>query len=97
MINCNCISLPGTERFYRSDCDIEELNGVAIKSDASSPAIPTAAQAIAAAGRSPLQLRQASPFPLESTNSRRLHYASAQERLRNGLFVLFIIKSCYLF
>lgn len=34
--------------------------------------------------RSPLQLRQASPFPLESTNSRRMHYVNPQERLRSS-------------
>lgn len=37
--------------------------------------------------RSPLQLRQASPFPMESTNSRRIHYVNPQDRLRaNGNF-----------
>lgn len=34
--------------------------------------------------RSPLQLRQASPFPMESTNSRRIHYVNPQERLRSS-------------
>lgn len=34
--------------------------------------------------RSPLQLRQSSPFPMESTNSRRIHYVNPQERLRSS-------------
>ena len=38
----------------------------------------------AVSNRSPLQLRQASPFPMESTNSRRIHYANPQERLRSS-------------
>lgn len=38
----------------------------------------------AVSNRSPLQLRQSSPFPMESTNSRRIHYVNPQERLRSS-------------
>ncbi|XP_059617794.1 uncharacterized protein LOC132262532 [Phlebotomus argentipes] len=39
--------------------------------------------------QSPLQLRQASPFPHEATNSRRKHYATPHERLRSNGELLF--------
>ncbi|XP_076255670.1 teneurin-a transmembrane protein isoform X2 [Rhynchophorus ferrugineus] len=66
------------ERNYRSD-DTEE----ATTTDNPTTPFPTATTNIASP-RSPIPLhRQASPFPLESINSRRISYQSPQDRLRN--------------
>uniref|UniRef100_A0A1B0GPB6 Uncharacterized protein n=1 Tax=Phlebotomus papatasi TaxID=29031 RepID=A0A1B0GPB6_PHLPP len=43
--------------------------------------------------QSPLQLRQASPFPHEATNSRRKHYATPHERLRSNGDLMFSTSS----
>lgn len=71
------------DRSYRSD-DTED----AVTTDNPTTPFPTPPQAMVSP-RSPIPLhRQASPFPLENTNSRRLHYTSQQDRLRgsNGKF-----------
>ncbi|KAL3267180.1 hypothetical protein HHI36_011317, partial [Cryptolaemus montrouzieri] len=66
------------DRSYRSD-ETED----ATTTDNPTTPFPTPPPTVASP-RSPaaLQLRQASPFPLENTNSRRIHYATPQDRLR---------------
>ncbi|XP_018334457.1 uncharacterized protein LOC108743390 [Agrilus planipennis] len=66
------------ERSYRSD-DTED----ATTTDNPTTPFPTPPATLASPLRSPLpHHRQASPFPLENTNSRRIHYATPQDRLR---------------
>lgn len=72
----------GLDRSYRSD-DTED----AVTTDNPTTPFPTPPPTLVSP-RSPLPLhRQASPFPLENTNSRRIHYATPQDRLRgnNGM------------
>lgn len=80
----NVSSFPGgMERSYRSD-DTEDAG----TTDNPTSPFPTQPPANVSP-RSPLPLhRQASPFPLESVNSRRVIYATPQDRLRgtNGKF-----------
>lgn len=68
------------DRSYRSDCDNDDAissTGI-IGENGSNPSITN--------NRSPLHYRQASPFPSEATNTRRLHHytSKAEERIRNG-------------
>ncbi|KAF7270935.1 hypothetical protein GWI33_016129, partial [Rhynchophorus ferrugineus] len=66
------------ERNYRSD----DTEGATTTDNPTTP-FPTATTNITSP-RSPIPLhRQASPFPLESINSRRISYQSPQDRLRN--------------
>ncbi|KAK9696263.1 hypothetical protein QE152_g32013 [Popillia japonica] len=73
--SCNsCI-----DRSYRSD-DTED----AVTTDNPTTPFPTPPPTLVSP-RSPLPLhRQASPFPLENTNSRRIIYATPQDRLRGN-------------
>ncbi|KAG5897091.1 hypothetical protein JTB14_036318 [Gonioctena quinquepunctata] len=67
------------DRSYRSD-DTED----AVTTDNPTTPFPTPPPTLVSP-RSPLPLhRQASPFPLESTNSRRVHYQTPQDRLRGN-------------
>lgn len=67
------------DRSYRSD-DTED----AATTDNPTTPFPTPPQTLVSP-RSPIPLhRQASPFPLENTNSRRLHYTTQPERLRGS-------------
>ncbi|CAG9858626.1 unnamed protein product [Phyllotreta striolata] len=64
---------------YRSD-DTED----AATTDNPASPLPTPPPTLVSP-RSPISLhRQASPFPLENTNSRRLHYQTPQDRLRGN-------------
>uniref|UniRef100_A0A336MG17 CSON000890 protein n=1 Tax=Culicoides sonorensis TaxID=179676 RepID=A0A336MG17_CULSO len=72
--------LTNQDRSYRSDCDNEDAissTGIITENGAlSNPSITN--------NRSPMHYRQASPFPSEQTNTRRLQYTTkAEERIRN--------------
>ncbi|XP_044256043.1 uncharacterized protein LOC123005991 [Tribolium madens] len=65
------------DRSYRSD-DTED----AVTTDNPTTPFPTPPPTLVSP-RSPIPLhRQASPFPMENTNTRRIHYATPQDRLR---------------
>uniref|UniRef100_A0A1Y1LMI1 Tenascin-like protein n=2 Tax=Photinus pyralis TaxID=7054 RepID=A0A1Y1LMI1_PHOPY len=67
------------DRSYRSD-DTED----AMTTDNPTTPFPTPPPTLVSP-RSPLpHHRQASPFPLENTNTRRMHYATPQDRLRGN-------------
>ncbi|XP_031339428.1 uncharacterized protein LOC116167945 [Photinus pyralis] len=71
--------MPGVDRSYRSD-DTED----AMTTDNPTTPFPTPPPTLVSP-RSPLpHHRQASPFPLENTNTRRMHYATPQDRLRGN-------------
>ncbi|CAH0560896.1 unnamed protein product [Brassicogethes aeneus] len=76
----NCIQkrlLSGMDRSYRSD-DTED----AVTTDNPTTPFPTPPPNMISP-RSPIPLhRQASPFPLENINARRIHYSNPQDRLR---------------
>lgn len=80
--------LPGTEQ-CKSDCDLKKgSNGTENVLYLSPKHQQNVESPSALSNRSPLQLRQASPFPLESTN-RRVHYVTAaapnpQDRSRSS-------------
>ncbi|KAF5278155.1 hypothetical protein FQA39_LY06000 [Lamprigera yunnana] len=81
----------GVDRSYRSD-DTED----AVTTDNPTTPFPTPPPTLVSP-RSPLpHHRQASPFPLENTNSRRIHYATPQDRLRgnNGEVIYASNKKC---
>lgn len=77
------IQFTDAERSYRSDCETDDGISVANDNDylngSSSQQLTTKMR-----NRSPLTMRQSSPFPNEMTNRRMQQYNSAQERLRNG-------------
>ena len=67
------------DRSYRSD-DTED----AVTTDNPTTPFPTPPPTLVSP-RSPIPLhRQASPFPMENTNTRRIHYATPQDRLRGS-------------
>lgn len=67
------------DRSYRSD-DTED----AVTTDNPTTPFPTPPPTLVSP-RSPIPLhRQASPFPLENTNTRRIHYATPQDRIRGN-------------
>ncbi|KAF2906039.1 hypothetical protein ILUMI_00134 [Ignelater luminosus] len=69
------------DRSYRSD-DTED----AVTTDNPTTPFPTPPPTLVSP-RSPLpHHRQASPFPLENTNTRRIHYATPQDRLREVVY-----------
>ncbi|KAJ3657350.1 hypothetical protein Zmor_009160 [Zophobas morio] len=69
----------GVDRSYRSD-DTED----AVTTDNPTTPFPTPPPTLVSP-RSPIPLhRQASPFPMENTNTRRIHYATPQDRLRGS-------------
>lgn len=61
---------------YRSDCDIKNGSNGTENLLYLTPKHQNIDSPNGISNRSPLQLRQASPFPLESTN-RRVHYVTA--------------------
>lgn len=75
------------ERSYRSDCE-ETDDGISVANDgefmngSSSQQLTNHSSKMK--NRSPLAMRQSSPFPNEMTNRRMQQYNNAQERLRNG-------------
>lgn len=77
------IQFSDAERSYRSDCETDD--GISVANDgeylngSSSQQLTSRMK-----NRSPLTMRQASPFPNEMTNRRMQQYNTAQERLRNG-------------
>jgi hypothetical protein len=73
--------IPDAERSFRSDCDTDD--GISI-STANENDYMNGSQHMVT-NRSPLTLRQSSPFPNEMTN-RRAQFNAAQERIRNGEF-----------
>lgn len=81
--NLFMIQFTDAERSYRSDCETDDGISVANDNDylngSSSQQLTTKMR-----NRSPLTMRQSSPFPNEMTNRRMQQYNSAQERLRNG-------------
>lgn len=75
----------GNDRTYRSDCDNEDVATM------ENIFPPKAGSPNSITNRSPLLMRQNSPFPLDSNGSRRIHYTTAQERIKpNG--ELFFLK-----
>ncbi|KAG5682597.1 hypothetical protein PVAND_011940 [Polypedilum vanderplanki] len=74
------------ERSYRSDCETDD--GISMANDgeyvngSSSQQLTNHSSKMK--NRSPLAMRQSSPFPNEMTNRRMQQYNNAQERLRNG-------------
>lgn len=74
------------ERSYRSDCETDD--GISVANDgefmngSSSQQLTNHSSKMK--NRSPLAMRQSSPFPNEMTNRRMQQYNNAQERLRNG-------------
>lgn len=87
------IQFADAERTYRSDCETDDAISVANDGDylngSSSQQLTSRMK-----NRSPLTMRQSSPFPNEMTNRRMQQYNNAQERLRNGER-LFLIKSFF--
>lgn len=75
------IQFADAERSYRSDCETDDGISVANDNEFLSSSQHLTAQL---KNRSPMALRQSSPFPNEMTNRRMQQYNSAQERLRNG-------------
>lgn len=75
------------ERSYRSDCETDD-GGISVVNDgefmngSSSQQLTNHSSKMK--NRSPLAMRQSSPFPNEMTNRRMQQYNNAQERLRNG-------------
>lgn len=71
--------ISGNDRTYRSDCDNEDVATM------ENIFPPKAGSPNSITNRSPLLMRQNSPFPLDSNGSRRIHYTTAQERIKpNG-------------
>lgn len=77
------IQFADAERTYRSDCETDDAISVANDGEylngSSSQQLTSRLK-----NRSPLTMRQSSPFPNEMTNRRMQQYNNAQERLRNG-------------
>lgn len=79
------IQFTDAERSYRSDCETDD--GISVVNDGE---FVNGTQQMASnhpsklRNRSPLAMRQSSPFPNEMTNRRMQQYNTAQERLRNG-------------
>ena len=76
------IQFTDAERSYLSDCETDD--GITVANDeylngSSSQQLTTKMR-----NRSPITMRQSSPFPNEMTNRRMQQYNNAQERLRNG-------------
>lgn len=83
-------SIPDAERSYRSDCETDD--GISMANDGEFVNASSSQQltnhSSKMKNRSPLAIRQSSPFPNEMTNRRMQQYNTAQERLRNGEFFL---------
>lgn len=79
-------SIPDAERSYRSDCETDD--GISMANDGEFVNASSSQQLTnhtsKMKNRSPLAIRQSSPFPNEMTNRRMQQYNTAQERLRNG-------------
>lgn len=77
------IQFADAERSYRSDCETDD--GISVANDGEY-LNESGSQHLTSRlkNRSPLAMRQSSPFPNEMTNRRMQQYNSAQERLRNG-------------
>lgn len=96
------IQFADAERSYRSDCETDD--GISVANDGEY-LNESGSQHLTSRlkNRSPLAMRQSSPFPNEMTNRRMQQYNSAQERLRNGewerkkhnlKFLLFLSVPC---
>lgn len=86
-------NFPDAERSYRSDCETDD--GISVANDgefmngSSSQQLTNHSSKMK--NRSPLGMRQSSPFPNEMTNRRMQQYNNAQERLRNGEYLFGIV------